>query len=446
MFNKKYKKGMADAAKAYEALGEKQSDAIKRVLEEIRQLKGDFAEANDRLNMNFDGIYNYLDSKEKAELYHVYTPFDIIDLGDEEALFLVGALFRLAEDRAPNEHQQDYLRSIQHYLGIKEPPMGVDPLDVEEIEAFSYQKAIFQTVVEYLRLQDGDSYDETELQQAFLDAFNLSPKNRQAIFEFVEMLYTFTGYKGLTEKYGYKGDGQTSSVEQNELIQNLENALKDLAKSKSTCPNIIHVNTSDFVKYEEFVMSGLEGESYATKSYCESEAERCLNMYYDKAESDMRQVLDPAYEYGIYYFFKINFDKAYSQVIEAIRSLHSPSNNQVLGKINSFLDASKIYDDAKEILSNLKYDCSLPFVSKYTSLIEYDVDDPSEFEEGFMKFLAKIGKTYGYDFLSAKDEINEDIEYKLTSIIDKFNDQIQECIFTAIVDPINKLIPQLAKK
>ena len=41
MFNKKYKKGMADAAKAYEAFGQKQADAIKHILEEVRQGKRD---------------------------------------------------------------------------------------------------------------------------------------------------------------------------------------------------------------------------------------------------------------------------------------------------------------------------------------------------------------------------------------------------------------------
>ena len=127
MFNKKYKKGMADAAKAYEAFGKKQEDAINQILEEVRKQGGDFAETIKSLNVNIDGLYDYLQSKEKAQLYTVYTPFDIKDLDKEEQLFLIGALFRLTTDKAPNEHQQDYLRSIQRYLDIKEPPFGTDP-------------------------------------------------------------------------------------------------------------------------------------------------------------------------------------------------------------------------------------------------------------------------------------------------------------------------------
>ncbi len=203
MFNKKYKKGMADAAKAYEAFGKKQEDAINQILEEVRKQGGDFAETIKSLNVNIDGLYDYLQSKEKAQLYTVYTPFDIKDLDKEEQLFLIGALFRLTTDKAPNEHQQDYLRSIQRYLDIKEPPFGTDPLAIENIEDIPAQKAILQAVMEYLYLQDGDSYDETELQQEFLDAFSVNNKGRQAIFEQVERLYKATGARGLAEKYGY---------------------------------------------------------------------------------------------------------------------------------------------------------------------------------------------------------------------------------------------------
>ena len=101
MFNKKYKKGMADAAKAYEAFGKKQEDAINQILEEVRKQGGDFAETIKSLNVNIDGLYDYLQSKEKAQLYTVYTPFDIKDLDKEEQLFLIGALFRLTTDKAP---------------------------------------------------------------------------------------------------------------------------------------------------------------------------------------------------------------------------------------------------------------------------------------------------------------------------------------------------------
>lgn len=203
MFNKKYKKGMADAAKAYKDFGKKQENAIEAVLQEVRQGNTTISDAVQSLKGNVDNLYSYLKSKEKADLYSVYTPFDIKNLDENERLFLVGALLRLTMDKTPTEEQQNYLLSIQKYLEIKEPPFGVDLTAIENIENINVQKAIYQSVLEYLILQDGDSYDETELQQEFLDSFNLNPKNRMSIAEHVEILYSATGALGLSEKYGY---------------------------------------------------------------------------------------------------------------------------------------------------------------------------------------------------------------------------------------------------
>jgi len=213
MFNKKYKKGMADAAKAYEAFGQKQADAIKHILEEVRQGKRDLESVVRELNGNIDGLYNYIDSKEKAHLYSLYTPFDIIELDKNNRLFLVGVLYRLTADKTPNENQQNYIRAVQRYLEIKEPPFGIDPMYIETIEDIPTQKAILQTVLEYLYLQDGDSYDETEYQQEFLDAFSVNTKGRKEIMDHIDLLYTATGAKGLAEKYGYVPEEETFGEE-----------------------------------------------------------------------------------------------------------------------------------------------------------------------------------------------------------------------------------------
>ena len=194
---------MADAAKAYKDFGKKQENAIEAVLQEVRQGNTTISDAVQSLKGNVDNLYSYLKSKEKGDLYSVYTPFDIKNLDENERLFLVGALLRLTMDKTPTEEQQNYLRSIQKYLEIKEPPFGVDLTAIENIENINVQKAIYQSVLEYLILQDGDSYDETELQQEFLDNFNLNPKNRMSIAEHVEILYSATGALGLAEKYGY---------------------------------------------------------------------------------------------------------------------------------------------------------------------------------------------------------------------------------------------------
>lgn len=222
MLSKKYKKGMADAAKAYEAFGNKQEEALKHILNEVREGKRDLEDIIKGLDGNINNLYDYLLSKEKANLYTVYTPFDIQNLDEHEKLFLLGAILSLTVDNAPNEHQQKYIRSIQKYLDIKELPFDVNPLAIENIENTTSQKAIYQVILEYLILQDGDSYDETELQQDFLESFNLNAKTRATIANHVEILYSATGAEGLAEKYGYEEeteDTDTSTQYENETAE-----------------------------------------------------------------------------------------------------------------------------------------------------------------------------------------------------------------------------------
>ena len=204
MFNRKYKKGMADAAKVYEAFGQKQEAAIHHVLEEVRSGQKTMDQGMKDLGDEVYGLYEYLSRQEKANLYGLNTPLDIKELGEEEKRFLVAALYQLAADKAPNEEQQNYLRAVQKYLDIRNPQLGGDILErVESIEDLQAQKAILQTVLEYLCLQGGDSYDETELQQDFLDSFSVNKRQYQEICSHVELLYRATGAVGLSEKYGF---------------------------------------------------------------------------------------------------------------------------------------------------------------------------------------------------------------------------------------------------
>lgn len=239
--SKKYKKGMADAAKSYTEFGKKQEDALNYILEEVRQGRKGLEEAVQELNGNLDGLYEHLKSKEKAQLYTVYTPFDIKELGKWEKLFLLGSLYCLTIEKTPNENQQNYLRAVQKYLEIKEPPSNVDIMSIENIEDIPTQKAIFQTVLEFLRLQDGDCYDETDMQNSFLDSFSINAKNRQAIFEHVELLYMATGAKGLAEKYGYVPEADEAKDDDTSAAE----ATREKGMSEETAKKVFKYSEQD---------------------------------------------------------------------------------------------------------------------------------------------------------------------------------------------------------
>lgn len=87
--NKKmYKKGLADAMSAYEAFGKKQEDALAEIRKEVREGKSQLEDALSGLGDELNGIYDYLDAKEKAALYHLNTPYDIKDMEESEQRLL----------------------------------------------------------------------------------------------------------------------------------------------------------------------------------------------------------------------------------------------------------------------------------------------------------------------------------------------------------------------
>lgn len=273
MFNRKYKKGIQDAAKAYEAFGEKQEKALEFILEELRSSNIDIKTDIDELDGNIDALYEDLSSKELAKLYTVYTPFDIKNLEENERLFLVGALIRLTVDKTPTDEQQNYLRSIQKYLEIKEPPFGVDLTAIENIDNMNAQKAIYQSVLEYLILQDGESYDETELQQEFLDSFNLNSKNREYIAEHVEILCSATGALGLSEKYGYVIEDESIDITEEENASTVVFADIIPEVAENIADNVIYDHNgsrcfiSDYVETNNYIVKKCESpEDYYEKN------------------------------------------------------------------------------------------------------------------------------------------------------------------------------------
>lgn len=193
---KKYRQGMVDGAKPFEEKFRKQEEAIREVGNRIDKGLNDIGE-------NIDALYDHLTSKEKAELYNLNTPLKIEDLDEEEAQFLVAALFELSSEiEKPSEYQQKYLRAVLKTLGITQPQVSINLEAIDAISDINAQKAILQTVLEYLHLGDG-SWNLTKTQEEFIESFNLSSKNLRDTVNRIEAICSAVGHQGLAEKYGY---------------------------------------------------------------------------------------------------------------------------------------------------------------------------------------------------------------------------------------------------
>lgn len=209
MFGRKkmYKKGLADALKANEAFARKQEAAIAYMREEVRngnkKLEDALNDAVSSLEGNIDGLYNFLNSKEKAALYHLSTPTDVKDIEDSEKRLLLAVLYQLAfeEGDGVTEAQQDYIRALQKYLGITNPQTEADLSVVGDIDSLDVQKVFLQAVLEFFYLQSGTEI--TDSQEEFLSYFSVNARQAELIEMRVSRLFNAMGAEGVAEKYGY---------------------------------------------------------------------------------------------------------------------------------------------------------------------------------------------------------------------------------------------------
>lgn len=221
---KLYKAGLADGIQISEAISKKQEEAIAYVREEVRsgnQLGSAMSEAIASLGDNIAGLYKYLNSKEKAALYHLNTPIDIKELGEYEKHLLVAMLIELSNDESSSitENQRTYTRAIMQYLEIKNPDLTAQsvPLSnrINSIDSINVQKTFLRVALEFFYLQDNDELSDT--QEDFLDCFPLKKETAAEIKSEVSRLFSAVGAEGIAEKYGYIPLEEPEIAEQSEI-------------------------------------------------------------------------------------------------------------------------------------------------------------------------------------------------------------------------------------
>ena len=445
MFNAKYKKGMADAAKAYEAFGEKQEAALNHILEEVRQGRRESRDAMEEVSRNFDNVYNYLDSKQKEELYTLNTPFDIKNLELKERQFLAGALFTLAQDKRPTENQQKYIQAVYAYLGIQNPSPGVDPLAIEKMENLTDQRAIYQVILEYLFLQDGDGYDETELQQEFLDTFSLNPKGRETIRHYVENLHRTVGIQGLVEKYGYtpieaaKVEKQPDLTECDE-IDNVVSGWTNLTSCVGTL--IFDTSATDM----DNVIESLD--RHISKSKCEQMARTAVRKIYDEASSFFSTSSSKSLSKEACDNVMDSLENDFSKIEHFIRMMDYTSKvEEPISRLRGYLDLDKARSELKKALDEELRDSyyQLYDFDYFIDKVEIESDD-MEMESGFFRLLEAAGASYTFNATDSYLEIVDDARKYAKTFEENADRIIQELFGKKYADRIKEITDEIRKK
>lgn len=129
-----------------------------------------------------------------------------------------------------------------------------------------------------------------------------------------------------------------------------------------------------------------------------------------------------------------------------IKPLYNGGLSKTADSMVQYLKVSKIYEKAKQINNTLASQVSLYGISHYKSEIEYDSYDPSEFETGLSKLLAKSQIRYGFNCHEAVSKIERDAQKLLDELQSDFNNQIQDFILTTAVEPMQELLLKLRNK
>ena len=435
--NKKmYKKGLADAMQAYEGFSEKQQAALEQIRREVEAGTKELGSALAGLGDELNGIYQYLTTKEKVALYHLDTPLDIKKLDLEEQQLLVAVLYQLAEDEGEKltEYQRMYIRSVQRYLGITNPQTSAELTSVGDIDSLDTQKAFLQIALEFFYLQDGEEI--TDEQEDFLSNFSVNKKQSLAIENSVSRLYNAIGAEGIAEKFGIQADEQSSPESIETILKDFEGKLKNLAGQEMWPKRFSSLDRSNAYEFSY-------DRKYNSQDRCRQAAERRLERALREAERNMDESMKLQKSGSGYDDFKRRIGTSLDSLRETIKGLRSESTSSITDQMEGYLVASALYDKVRNINNSLNTQYKLQSLSYYSSDIVYEVNDPSEFEEGFAKLIAKGFKTYGYDCLEAIRSIERDGEQLIEDYKKDLNSRINDEILSSIVEPIQDLLPQL---
>ncbi|MBR2928350.1 MAG: hypothetical protein IKC24_04245 [Oscillospiraceae bacterium] len=184
--------------------------------------------------------------------------------------------------------------------------------------------------------------------------------------------------------------------------------------------------------------------AFHTKARCRQAAEIRLENAYCEAVSKMNELMKPFEKNSVYQAFQNNFDKRLDVLKNYLRQFRNAQTACITDQMDRYLIASKIHEAAQRISEQLYSEYILQNTESYISGICYTTDDPSRFEDGIAKLVAKAFTRHEYDCLDAIYSLETDMRDRLENFQRSFNAQIQQEILASIVEPILTLLPKLS--
>lgn len=197
----------------------------------------------------------------------------------------------------------------------------------------------------------------------------------------------------------------------------------------------------DYDKWQRLPYTWEEGVPTKLAAVCE--AEKLLRPLYRQAEQKFRHYTDPRSPDSFLLRFQAALSGHLSNLREVLGRCRTPNTAALVNRIGALLTPEQVFQDMERVHAELTAAYPLPDLARYLGCIKYMRYDPSEWEEGFLKLVAKAFIRHGYNLLPAISQIEEDAGSQLAAFQKAFDTQAAISISKHITAPVQAKLPIL---
>lgn len=162
---------------------------------------------------------------------------------------------------------------------------------------------------------------------------------------------------------------------------------------------------------------------------------------YRQAERKYGRYTGPRSPNGFLVQFQGELDRRLSALWEALAPCRTERTAAVCNRIGIDLKPDEVLGAMEQANRELLARYALPELETYLGHIQYEKDDPSQFEEGLLKWAAMVFIRYGYDLLPAINRLEQDATERLRL----FERDLEACasrtIHQHLIAPIQSKLP-----
>lgn len=184
-------------------------------------------------------------------------------------------------------------------------------------------------------------------------------------------------------------------------------------------------------------------ESFPTQAAAQRDAQQRLLQAYQDAQKQMAVYLDWQSPTGFGVVFQSHLNLRLAALRQALSPCRTEHSAPVAARIQELLVSDSVFRELPEVYRVLARKYDLPPLAHYSSLVTYSKHDPSEWETGFSRLIAKAFTRYGYDLLPAILQMEEDSAAQLNTFQAALRAQTVLLIDRHILTPVQKKLPLL---